>query len=407
MTEKYELFAHPFSIPLGNGRVGLRLCSRIEMSADETEDSAWVHLAPYGTWRGHEEGPFTLDKSTFKNIISEFEKIENDIQIDYHHDSIKEDVTGPRPASGWIKAMEIRGTGKQKGDGLWAFVAWTKRAATFIRNKEFKYLSPVIDFLSKDRKSGKKNSPELFNAALTNDPFLDGQMPLALERLPLQMEIKIKDKQEGQAVAADQTQPDAATMQDEGAAGGSIIDKIAEAVGLEPSAVEALMLEKMDDIVAIVAGAQNTDGTPADEAQAADIPSQTVAADKWEQAKRDQSQLTLDRLSKRVVDLEKKDRKAQEEKVDARIAEKIENGEILIGSKALARELYLEDYDRAERIYCSKVVPIGVSQSTKSAKSGTKDNLTEDEKTAISSLVSFGYSKDNATQRIVAQRKVN
>lgn len=408
MSEKLDLFAHPYPIPLDGGRVGLRLSSTISMADEPTEDSSWVHFAPFGVWKGHEEGEFRLDKEVFDSVIARFEDTANDVQVDYNHDSIKEQL-GYKPAAGWIKALEVRGNGKGTADGLWGLVEWTKRAAAFIRNKEYKYTSPVIDFKSKDRKTGKVTGPELFNAALTNDPFLDGQVPLALERLPLQMEIKIKDKQEGQAVAASQEEnKDATALQEEGMGSSGAVDKIAEAVGLEPSAVEAILLEKMDDIVAIVAGAQNQDGTPADEAMTSDQTSPTVAADKWAQAEKGKEQLELSRLSSRVKELETDKRKALEKKVSEHVAAKIENGEIPDQSKALAEELYLEDWDRAEKIYCSKIVPIGVSQSTKGqSKKGQSANLNDVEKESVAGLVLCGYTKEKATERIVAQRKAN
>jgi len=379
------------------------------MSDEPTEDSSWVHFAPFGSWKGHEEGAFKLDKHVFDSIIARFDEVANDIQVDYNHDSVKGGLSGPKPAAGWIKALEVRGNGSKPEDGLWGLVEWTKRAAAFIRNREYRYTSPVIDFKSKDRKTGKVEGPELFNAALTNDPFLDGQVPLALERLQLQMEIKIKDQKVSAPVAASEQEPANAAEMQEDMGGGGVVDKIAAAVGMEPAAVEAVLLEKMDDIVALVAGASEGDGTPADETMASDQPAAAVANDKWSKAQTDQRQLNLDRLSKRVDELEADKRHALEAKVSEHVSAKIESGEIPDQNRKLAEELYLEDWDRADKIFCSKVVPINERQSTRVMSRGDHKSakLTEMEQECVTGLVACGYSKDKAIERIVAQRKVN
>ncbi len=83
--------------------------------------------------------------------------------IDYEHKSI----TGEEaPASGWIHRLIA------KTDGLYGMVEWTNRAAEFIRNKEYKYLSPVLLFGVRNELTGEQVLMKLLSVALTNTPHL-------------------------------------------------------------------------------------------------------------------------------------------------------------------------------------------------------------------------------------------
>lgn len=389
--------ASEFTLPIDGGHRALRLCSAVQLDDTATSDtsgavSSWVHFAPFGKWLGHEQGPLTFDRKEFETIVANFDKLENDLQVDYEHDSINKQLKGPKPAAGWIKALEIRGNGQHKGDGLWGFVEWVSRAVAFIRNREYKYTSPVIDPDAKDRKTKKKIGMELFNAALTNDPFLDGQMPLALERIS--MEIKIKDQKldntSDKQMNADDPPP-------EPESGGGVFDKIAAMTGMESAAVEAILLEKIDEVAALVAGSAEGDGTPADEPTAnADTP-KVAAADRWTKA-----------MESRIAILER-DKKAEKTRfILDHVNSKIEGGFILDSDKDLAIELYTENFDRAERVYGSQLVPLGRHQAKETrSTNGNKIKLSDAETASINGLISCGYSKQSATTKVVALRKGN
>jgi len=78
-------------------------------------------------------------------------------------------------ASGWIKGLV------KKGKELWAKIDWTDKAKEFIKNKEFKYISPEFHKNWEDE-TGKKCGFTILGAALTNVNFLKKGMPaLALD----------------------------------------------------------------------------------------------------------------------------------------------------------------------------------------------------------------------------------
>jgi phage I-like protein len=102
-------------------------------------------------------------------IIEDFQIQQNDMVIDYEHQTL----TGSEaPAAGWIKQLTNGGT-----LGLWARVEWTEKARQYINAKEYRYLSPVFIMRKSDNKVVK-----LINAALTNQPGIDGMVPLVNKR---------------------------------------------------------------------------------------------------------------------------------------------------------------------------------------------------------------------------------
>ena len=70
---------------------------------------------------------------------------------------------GTAPAAGWITALEA-----VEGEGIYATVEWTAKAAEFIKAKEYRYMSPVIFISDDDRRAVK-----LASVALTNTPAME------------------------------------------------------------------------------------------------------------------------------------------------------------------------------------------------------------------------------------------
>jgi len=146
------------------------------MNQDVSGIPTEIQLVPVGRWKGY------LDSS--KNKFKEFDVTEPDVAemeknfvaggidlpIDYEHQTLTGDIA---PASGWIKKVINKGK-----DGLWGVVEWTAKAIEFLRNKEYRYLSPVFTLTGTDKKTGKKIGATLLNAALTNTPFFSELKPI-------------------------------------------------------------------------------------------------------------------------------------------------------------------------------------------------------------------------------------
>ena len=117
--------------------------------------------------KGHVEsrkGDFIVDDESFRMINNQFLGRRLDLVIDYEHQTLH-DVQAP--AAGWITEL-INGD-----DAIMAKVNWTPKGAEYLKNKEYRYLSPVII----TRKNDKKVIA-LHSAALTNTPAIDGMFPL-------------------------------------------------------------------------------------------------------------------------------------------------------------------------------------------------------------------------------------
>jgi phage I-like protein len=152
-----------------------------------------VQVIPLGSHKT-EKGIFTLDAQGMKDIIGDFQSRANDMVIDYEHQSLGE---GEAPAAGWIKRLiayspspspspqgrgdkhnpsPLRGEGEgggEKSPGIWAVVEWTPRAIEYLKNREYRYLSPVFMKRTEDNRVVK-----LLGAALTNTPAIDGMVPV-------------------------------------------------------------------------------------------------------------------------------------------------------------------------------------------------------------------------------------
>lgn len=110
------------------------------------------------------KGDFDVDEESFRLMQQHFKDRGIDIVVDYEHQTL-DDVQAP--AGGWIKEL-------YKGeDAIIAKIEWTPKAAEYLKNKEYKYLSPVV----LTRKIDKK-AVLLHSVALTNTPAIDGMFPI-------------------------------------------------------------------------------------------------------------------------------------------------------------------------------------------------------------------------------------
>ncbi|EJP75718.1 phage protease [Campylobacter sp. FOBRC14] len=125
-----------------------------------------ILLAVTGEWNGHHSGAFRVDKLDIQRMKENFDSRKIDLVVDYEHQSL---WGGEAPAAGWITEVW-----SAKDDSeLWGKVKWTDRALEYIKNEEYRYLSPVFNFSAVDQKTGANIGVRLESVALTNTPFLD------------------------------------------------------------------------------------------------------------------------------------------------------------------------------------------------------------------------------------------
>lgn len=110
------------------------------------------------------KGEFEADEESFRTIQDGIAKRGVDVVIDYEHQTLG---GGEAPAAGWVKELKLE-------DGcIKAVVEWTPRGAEYLKNREYRYLSPTIHV----RKSDNKVTG-LHSLALTNTPAIEGMAPI-------------------------------------------------------------------------------------------------------------------------------------------------------------------------------------------------------------------------------------
>jgi phage I-like protein len=114
------------------------------------------------------KGVFRFDDKAAEEVIAEASEFGNEFSLDYAHAMVSGLALNPAEAgkaAGWFKA-EVR-------DGeLWATdVTWTPSAQQYLRNREYRYMSPTFEH--KDKRISR-----LINVALTNIPASHKLQPL-------------------------------------------------------------------------------------------------------------------------------------------------------------------------------------------------------------------------------------
>ncbi|RQS55716.1 MULTISPECIES: phage protease [Burkholderia] len=140
------------------------------LSLEITPGSGTLQLLPAGDFRANDGRPtecaaWRVTRDGAKRLVAAMAARKTPMVLDYEHQTLSAATSGtPAPAAAWIKAVEWR-----DGQGLYATdVEWTARASAFVDAKEYRFISPVFTY------DADGNVLQLINAALTNNPALDG-----------------------------------------------------------------------------------------------------------------------------------------------------------------------------------------------------------------------------------------
>lgn len=142
--------------------------AKLDLSRDG-DVSAEVQLIPYGHFSGRDGRRFSMldaDRvidNTTRRFHPNTAANTLDLVVDYEHQTFLSGKNGqPAPAGGWIKRLINKGE-----EGLWGVIEWTAKAREQIKNREYRYLSPVF---THDKEG---NVLALKCAGLTNYPNLE------------------------------------------------------------------------------------------------------------------------------------------------------------------------------------------------------------------------------------------
>ena len=111
-----------------------------------------------------QKGEFDVDEESLAAMKEQIAQRGVDLVVDYEHQTL----TGERaPAAGWVKELFAE-------DGhIKARVERTIPAKQYLENKEYRYLSPVVNVRKADNKA-----VGLHSLALTNTPAIEGMNPI-------------------------------------------------------------------------------------------------------------------------------------------------------------------------------------------------------------------------------------
>lgn len=133
------------------------------MGGDLGECPDKIKILPVGRINS-EKGDFVVDEESYNAMKAEMQRRGIDIVIDYEHQTLQ-DVQAP--ASGWVKELIYT------PEAIVAKVEWTQKAQEYLKNKEYRYLSPVVLTRKKDNKA-----VALHSLALTNTPAINGMFAI-------------------------------------------------------------------------------------------------------------------------------------------------------------------------------------------------------------------------------------
>ncbi|WP_312679865.1 phage protease [Stutzerimonas nitrititolerans] len=155
--------------------VALAACSFV-LGSPAADNTIWVQVTPTGHFlpadgREIKVPSWHIDQAVATKVIERFHTRKNKRVVDYEHQTLLKEENGqPAPAAGWYQALEWR-----EGEGLFAQVQLTARAARYIAEGEYQYFSPVFLY---HPTTGDVLDVQM--GALTNAPAIDGMQELSL-----------------------------------------------------------------------------------------------------------------------------------------------------------------------------------------------------------------------------------
>lgn len=127
-----------------------------------------IQLLPYGKFRATDGRPTDVEAwyvtdTNGADVVALANNQRNPLPIDYEHQILHSQQNGKEaPSAGWMEYLYFN------PQGIFADVRWTDKAADYIKNGEYRYISAVFAYDTNGYVS------KIFHAALTNNPALDG-----------------------------------------------------------------------------------------------------------------------------------------------------------------------------------------------------------------------------------------
>jgi phage I-like protein len=264
----------------------------------------WILLLPAGRVELVDRpDSLQLDPESLAVLVQAFRSRGVDLVIDYEHQSLQ---GRQAPAAGWIKDLEAR------SDGLWARVEWTPQAMEYLRNREYRYFSPVLQLDQETRQP-----LALMQVGLTNVPAIKRLPPLVAKWEA----AAPPGEEEGAAVTQQATKKEKIRK-------GEEVEKLKLIMGLPPEAEDQALwvrvLEVWQNLAALLK-----------------LPEEATASQILETAKA--LQIEVDRLQGVEEELRTQKSRVAAETTARAVEEAMKAGKIAPAQKSWALEYYRQD----------------------------------------------------------------
>lgn len=164
----------PSSAPAPETSQGPRLCILVGAL---TERNGLRRIPVAVITRGYKgKQHYSVTADDLAAIVRNFRKKTVDVPVDYEHSTLYA-AGEPSPTAAWLREIDDQ----PDADGvLWGWCDYTKTGAAAVAARDYKYVSPVIEWTKRDKITGELQGATVTSLALTKQPLLE-----SLPELPL------------------------------------------------------------------------------------------------------------------------------------------------------------------------------------------------------------------------------
>ncbi len=120
---------------------------------------------------------FAVTGEDLRNIVANFRKRKTDIPLDFEHSTLNAGSGVPTATAGWLKRLD---DGPDENGVLWGYVEYTAQGRKAVEAKDYKYVSPVIEWGTRDKTTGEQQGATVTSVALTKQPLFENVPSLLL-----------------------------------------------------------------------------------------------------------------------------------------------------------------------------------------------------------------------------------
>jgi phage I-like protein len=328
----------------------------------EGSDTAWIHVAREGEWKGHPSGAFSLSRDLMQKAVTVAAAQKTPLHVDYEHSHLRDPLA---PAAGWVELSRrvalAKGTTMDGAEILAQIAALVGVEDPADTAAIVAAVESVCDL--SDAQSGKasEEAPAEMSAP---EPVANSSTPMGTEDAP------------GAAPEAEQA-----------------LQLLMDATGLDAAAVLAALKEKGAALAELLKPAPN--GSPAGDG----VPVANATTVANTRANPVVLQIALSRLAsaeKQLADYKKLE-------CSRAVDDAISGGRVMPGDREAFEKLFATDKELFAQLTKSQLVPMS-REVSQASPDDTAAELTDKELAVYRNFKACGWSDSKARKEIFAKR---